>query len=229
MVAKVRCGDWTGMMRIQQGTTWFDQMQRRWLVTGPRLVGDELTSALRGVARAMGVLASAPIAIFFLYASTEQWSELPWSSALGIPLLIALAMAAASTLIAWYSDLIGGVLTVICAIAVAALVHHYSGPSLFPLVMLNILPYFLIGIVLLVCDRQSRPRRFWQAVGGGVLVYLGSGNALLFLSVLNTSVYCLAGVLFITCHLRTHPRTVRQRVKTQPQSAALQRQMSKVH
>ena len=197
-------------------------------MTGPQLVSDELTNALRGVARAMGVLASAPIAIFFLYASTEQWSELSWSNALGIPLLIALAMAAVSTLIAWCSDLIGGVLTVGSAITVAALVCQDSAHSLFPLALLNILPYSLIGIVLLVCDRQSRPRRFWQAIGGGVLVYLGSGNALLFLSVLNTSVYCLAGVLFITCYLRTHPRTVRQQVKTQPQSAALQHQMSKL-
>lgn len=195
-------------------------------MTWPQLVGDELTGAVRTVARAMGLLASAPIAIFFLYASTEQWTELSWSSALGIPLLIALAMAVVSVLIAWHSELVGGVLTVVCAIAVGALVHHNSGPGLFPLVMLNILPYSLIGLLLFVCDRQSRPRRFWQVIGIGVLVCLGSGHALLFLSVLNTPVYCLAGLLFVICHLRTHPRAARQQVKAQPHSAAMEHQLS---
>jgi hypothetical protein len=192
------------------------------------LVDDKLANALRRVARAMGLLASAPIAIFFLYARTEQWSELSWSSALGMPLLIALAMAAVSILIAWYSELIGGVLTIGSAIAVGVLVHHNSGPSLLPLVMANILPYSLTGILLLICCRQGRPRRFWQAIGVGTLVYLGSGNALLFLSVLNTSVYFLAGLLFVICHLRAHPRTARQQVRTQPQSAALQHQISRL-
>ena len=226
MVVKIRGGDWTGMMRIQQGLTSFDQMQRRWLVTGPQSVCDELTSTLRGVARAMGLLASAPIAIFFLYASTDQWAELSWSSALGIPLLIALSMTAVSALIAWHSELLGGVLTVASAIAVGVLVHHNSGPSLLPLVMLNLLPYSLTGILLFVSDRQNRHGRLWQVVGIGVLVYLGSGNALLLLAVLNTSVYCLAGVLFITCHLRTRPRTARLQGRTQQQSAALEHQLS---
>jgi hypothetical protein len=216
------------MVRIQQGLAWFDQMQRRWLVPGPQSVCDGLTSALRGVARAMGLLASAPIAIFFLYASSEQWTELSWSSALGIPLLIALSIAAVSALIAWRSELVGGVLTIGSAIAVGVLVHQHSGPGLFPLVMLNILPYSLAGILLLVCDRHRRSRLFWQVVGVGVLVYLGSGNALLLFAVLNTSVYCLAGVLFIICHLRAHPRTARLQGRKQRQSAALEHQLSRL-
>jgi len=189
---------------------------------------DELTCALRGVARAMGLLASIPFVLFFLYASTELWPELAWSSPLGIPLLIALAMAAVSALIAWHSELVGGALTVVCAIAVIALVCLGSGHSLFPLALLNILPYSLAGALLLVCDRQSRPRRFWQAIGVGVLVYLGSGYALLLLAVLNTAVYCLAGVLFVVCHLRTNPRIARQRGPTQPQPAAPGHQLSKL-
>lgn len=216
------------MMRLQQGLTWFGQVQRRWLVTAPPSASDDLACALRQVARAMGLLASIPSAILFLYAGAEVWPELANSSVRAIPLLIALAMAAVSVLIAWHSELVGGLLTVACAIAAVALVHHGSGDSLFSIALLNLLPYSLAGILLLACDRQSRPRRIWQAIGVGVLVYLGSGHALLLLAVLNTSVYCLVGVLFVVCHLRSHPSMAHQRSRMQPRAAAMQQRPSKL-
>lgn len=228
LVFRMRHDDWIGMMRLQQGLTWFGQAQRRLLVAAPQSASDDLTCALRQVARAMGLLASIPFVLFFLYASTEVWPELAHSSIWGIPLLIALAMAAISVLIAWHSELVGGVLTLACAIAVVALVRYGSRHSLFPLALLNLLPYSLAGILLLACNRQSRPSRFWQAIGVGVLVYLGSGHALLFLAVLNTSVYCLVGVLFVVCHLRSRPCTARQQSRTRPQSAAMEHQLSKL-
>lgn len=197
-------------------------------MTAPQSASDDLTCALRQVARAMGLLASIPFAIFFLYAGAEVWPELANSNVRGIPLLIALAMATISVLIAWHSELVGGVLTVASAIAIVALVHQGSGHSLFPLALLNLLPYSLAGILLLACDRQSGRSRFWQAIGVGILMDLGSGHALLLLAVLNTSVYCLVGVLFVVCHLHSHPPVAQQESRIQPRSAAMQQRLSKL-
>jgi hypothetical protein len=229
IVFRMGYDDWRKIVRLQQGLTWFGQVQRSWLLTAPHSASDDLTCALRQVARAMGLLASIPFVLFFLYASTEVWPELAYGSVRGIPLLLALAMAAVSVLIAWHSELVGGVLTVACAIAVVALIRHGSRYSLFALVLLNMLPYSLAGIVLLTCDRESRRSRFWQAIGVAVLVYLGSGHALLLLAVLNTAVYCLVGVLFVVCHLRSHHHIARQQNRTQPQSAAMERRLSKLY
>jgi hypothetical protein len=169
----------------------------------PRTQRGDLLSVLREIALALGVAASVPFLLFVLYASSELWPELPLSSAVGLPLLIALALAPVGVLIALHWELAGGAITVVCAIAITTLVNLGSRHGLLLLALLNSLPYALIGLLLLLGNQQTRRRRLWQVVAISALVYIGSGRALLLLATLNSVPMFVAGILFLACHRRT--------------------------
>ncbi len=169
----------------------------------------DLASVLRDIALALGLLASMPFLLFVLYASFELGSELPFGSPQGLPLLIALALAPVGVLIALHRELAGGAITVVCAIAITALVNLGSGHGLLLLALLNSLPCALISLFLLLCSQQTRRRRLWQAMAICALIYLGSGRAMLLLATLNSVPLFVAGILFLVCSRRTgKPRLI---------------------
>lgn len=123
--------------------------------------GDSSTTLMRWIARILGLLASALFVWFLICAGVGLCKTLSWSSPRGIPLLIVMAIAAVGVLIAWRWEMIGGTIAIISALFLGVLVYFGSGQTVFTTALLVGLPFFIAGILFLVC--------FWRTKTATVL------------------------------------------------------------
>ncbi len=119
---------------------------------------DLLTKGLRWSARVVGLLANGLFVLFLVESGARIIPMLSWSSPRGLPLLVAMVVAAAGVLIAWRWELVGGALAVVGAVAIVILIYLGAGTILFRATMVFILPLIVPGILFLVCYRRSWPR-----------------------------------------------------------------------
>jgi hypothetical protein len=65
-------------------------------------------------------------------------------------------MATVSVLIAWRWEGIGGVIAVVCAIVINALVYLGSGRAMVYAALMSSVPYFVAGVLFLACCWRTR-------------------------------------------------------------------------
>jgi hypothetical protein len=114
-------------------------------------IDNYLTTGMRWIARALGLLASGPFVLFLIYSGARIFPKLSWSSPQGMPLFIVLAMATVGVLIAWRWETIGGAIAVLCAIAIGALVYLGSGLIVFSAALMASIPFLVAGLLFLGC------------------------------------------------------------------------------
>jgi CHASE2 domain-containing sensor protein len=130
-------------------------------MTTAQQTGDDLTCMMRGFTRALGLWASTPFVLFLIYSGTRVCPKLSWSSPQGLPLFVVLVMATVSVLIAWRWESIGGVIAVVCAIAINALVYLGSGRAMVYAALMSSVPYFVVGVLFLACCWRTRQTQLY--------------------------------------------------------------------
>lgn len=118
--------------------------------------GDSSTTLMRWIARILGLLASALFVWFLVCAGIGLCKTLSWSSPRGIPLLIVMAIAAVGVLLAWRWEMFGGTIATTSALFLGILVYFGSGHAVFTTALLVGLPFFVAGILFLVCCWRTR-------------------------------------------------------------------------
>lgn len=120
------------------------------------------TTAMRWVARLMGLVAAGLFVLFAVEFGAKILPALPWGSPQGMPLLLVLLAALAGALVAWRWELVGGILTFAGALLIMALVCVGSGTDMLYCAVLFTAPLLLAGALLLGCCWKNR------AEGSGV-------------------------------------------------------------
>ena len=110
-----------------------------------------VTGGLRWTARANSLLVTGLFLLYLVQSGALVIPALSWSSLRGMPMLSALALAVAGTIIAWKCEMIGGCLTLVGAVAVLALAYLASGPGLLLTASFLSLPLVVSGILYLAC------------------------------------------------------------------------------
>lgn len=116
-----------------------------------------VTKGMRWSARVVALLANGLFVLFLVESGPRVIPELSWSSPQGMPLLLAMIVAAVGMLIAWRWEMVGGAMAVGAAVAIAVLVLLGSGTVLLRATIIMILPLLVSGALFIVCYRRSRP------------------------------------------------------------------------
>ncbi|MFC2046614.1 hypothetical protein ACFLTC_03735, partial [Chloroflexota bacterium] len=74
---------------------------------------------------------------------------LTWTSPLGMPLLVALAVAVAGVLIAWRWEMAGGAMALLGGLGIMGLVYAGSGPESLLAALLLAFPMLVAGVLFL--------------------------------------------------------------------------------
>jgi hypothetical protein len=111
---------------------------------------------MRWASRIIGLIAVALFLLFLTETGALILPELTWSSPQGIPLLLAMIVAVAGVLLGWILELVGGLMTVVGAIAIPILVFLGSGPSLLLAALILSLPLLTCGGLCLGCCWRTR-------------------------------------------------------------------------
>jgi peptidoglycan/LPS O-acetylase OafA/YrhL len=120
-------------------------------------MNDGLTKGLRWSARVVGLFAIGLFLLFLVESGARIIPALSWSSPRGMPLLIAMIVAALGVLVAWRWELVGGAMAVVGAVAIFFLVYAGGGAHLFRAALILIVPLVVPGILFLVCHLRTRP------------------------------------------------------------------------
>jgi hypothetical protein len=114
------------------------------------------TKVMRWIARIVGLLASGLFVYFVICAGLGICSNLSWSSPRGMPLFVVMALSAVGALIAWRWEMVGGTMAALGAVAVSALVFFGSGRAMFTTALMISLPFFIAGVLFLICCWRTR-------------------------------------------------------------------------
>ena len=118
--------------------------------------GSRWTTVMRWAGRIIGMIAVGLFLLLLVEKGARILSELTWSNPQGIPLLLAMIVAVAGVLVAWILELIGGLLTLIGAVAIPILVYLGSGPTLLLAALILSLPLLMCGGLCLGCCWRTR-------------------------------------------------------------------------
>jgi hypothetical protein len=111
---------------------------------------------MRWAGRIIGLIAVGLFLLFFVETGARILPELTWSNPQGIPLLLAMIVAVAGVLVGWILELIGGLMTLIGAVAIPVLVLLGSGPTLLLAALILSMPLFVCGGLCLGCCWRTR-------------------------------------------------------------------------
>lgn len=114
------------------------------------------TKAMRWVARLVGLLAVGLFVAFIIMSGPRVFPELSLTNLQGIPLLVALVVALAGALVAWQWELVGGIMTMVGAGAIIALVCLGSGTDMFLCSLFFTLPLLVAGALYLACCYRTK-------------------------------------------------------------------------
>jgi hypothetical protein len=118
--------------------------------------GSRATTAMRWAGRIVGLIAVGLFLLFLTETGARILPELSWGNPQGIPLLLAMTVAVAGVLVAWALELIGGLMTLIGAVAIPILVYLGSGLSLLLAALILSLPLLICGGLCLGCCWRTR-------------------------------------------------------------------------
>jgi hypothetical protein len=118
--------------------------------------GNGWTGLMRWTARILALIAGG----LFVYAAVEFGAKILSGLSLGgpqgVPLLLGLLVALLGALIAWRWELVGGLMTVVGAVIVMALVCMGSGLDMLYCAFLFMLPLLAAGVLYLGCCWRTR-------------------------------------------------------------------------
>lgn len=114
------------------------------------------TTAMRWTARLLTLAAAGLFVAFLLVSGTKVFSALSWSSPQGIPMLIALVVAIVGVGLAWRWEMLGGLMAVVGAAAIMALVCAGSGSDMLLCSVFFTLPLLAAGALYLGCCWRMR-------------------------------------------------------------------------
>lgn len=114
--------------------------------------GDAMVEGMRWSARLVGLVATALFLQLVIDWSPTAILKLPWSSATGMPLFLALLMSVAGVLIAWRWQTAGGVMASVGAIGIIFLVYLRSGSDLMIPALVMAAPLLIPGALYLACS-----------------------------------------------------------------------------
>ncbi len=120
---------------------------------------DGWTAALRWTARIFAVLVVVLLLWFLVESGTRVLAGLRLGQMQGLPLLLALAVAVIGVVIAWRWELVGGILALLGALAVIALVVAGSGVDTLTAALLFAAPLLVAGAFYLGCSARCRAMR----------------------------------------------------------------------
>jgi hypothetical protein len=126
--------------------------------------GSRATTAMRWAGRIIGLIAVGLFLVFLMERGTRIPAELTWSNPQGIPLLLAMIVAVAGVLVAWFLELVGGLMTLIGAASIPVLVFLGSGPTLLLAALILSLPLFVCGGLCVGCCWITRRASVSQRV-----------------------------------------------------------------
>ncbi|MGD2206122.1 MAG: hypothetical protein PVH17_05025 [Anaerolineae bacterium] len=125
-------------------------------MTGIQEATSGWATAMRWVARLLGLVAVGLFALFISASGASVLPALTWSSPQGVPLLLFLLAALVGVLIAWRRELVGGVMAVVGAVGILALVCLGSGFDMLLCALFFTLPLLIAGILYLGCCWKKR-------------------------------------------------------------------------
>lgn len=111
---------------------------------------------MRWAGRIVGLIAVGLFLLFLTETGARILPELSWGNPQGIPLLLAMTVAVAGVLVTWALELIGGLMTLIGAVAIPILVYLGSGLSLLLAALILSLPLLICGGLCLGCCWRTR-------------------------------------------------------------------------
>jgi hypothetical protein len=114
------------------------------------------TKTMRWAARLVGLVAVGLFVAFLLISGVAVLPTLSVTDPQGVPLLVALIVALAGVLIAWRWELVGGVMTIIGAAAIIALVCLGAGTDMLYCSLFFTLPLLVSGALYLVCCYRTK-------------------------------------------------------------------------
>jgi hypothetical protein len=117
---------------------------------------DGLTKGMRWTPRAIGLVASGLFLLFIIESGASALVSLTWTSPLGMPLLVALAVAVAGVLIAWRWEMAGGAMALLGGLGIMGLVYAGSGPESLLAALLLAFPMLVAGVLFLGCGLAMR-------------------------------------------------------------------------
>ena len=129
---------------------------RGWSMEAASRSGSRATTAMRWAGRIIGLMALSLFLLFLIETGARILPELTWSNPQGIPLLLAMIVAVAGVLVGWILELIGGLMTLIGAVAIPVLVYLGSGPTLLLAALILSLPLLMCGGLCLGCCWRTR-------------------------------------------------------------------------
>lgn len=109
------------------------------------------TQAMRWAARILSLVAIALFGLYLAQSGASRLSAMSWTNPQGLPLFIALLVALAGVLIAWRWELVGGIVTIVGAVAIIAQTCLGSGPVMFLCSLFFTLPLLVAGVLYLIC------------------------------------------------------------------------------
>lgn len=115
------------------------------------------TRVMRWAARILALVAIGLFVLFAVQSGANVLSTLSFGDPQGLPLLLALLLALAGVLIAWRWELVGGIMTIVGAIAIISLTCLGSGSDMLLCSLFFTGPLLLAGTLYLgSCWRMAR-------------------------------------------------------------------------
>ena len=118
--------------------------------------GNGWTTTMRWIARILALIGIGLFALFVVQGGVDVLGSISWVDPQGVPLLAALLVALVGALVAWRWELVGGMLTMVGALAIIGLVCLGSGADMFLCSLFFTLPLLLSGALYLVCCWRTR-------------------------------------------------------------------------
>ena len=119
---------------------------------------------MRWAGRTIGLISVGLFLLFLTETGARIIPELTWGSPQGIPLLLAMIVAVTGVLVAWFVELVGGLMTFVGAVAIPILVFLGSGLSLLVAALILSLPLLMCGGLCLGCCWRTRRASVSQQV-----------------------------------------------------------------
>jgi hypothetical protein len=111
---------------------------------------------MRWLARILALIALGLFVLFAVQGGVDVLGSISFLDPQGVPLLVALVVALAGALIAWRWELVGGIMTIVGAVAIIGLVCLGSGADMFLCSLFFTLPLLLSGALYLACCWRTR-------------------------------------------------------------------------
>jgi hypothetical protein len=125
--------------------------RRENIMTTKNNAGKVVRKGLRWSARGVGLVATGLYLLFVVEFGAKVLSTISWNSPAGLPLLVALTLAVAGTIVAWRWAAIGGLMALLGGMSIVAMTVLGRGPNMALASFVLALPLLVAGTLYLAC------------------------------------------------------------------------------